>query len=156
MHSTHGTTLQQLQGHQHWYTSINLLCGSMSNVTVWSAICKNLWGQWRQCMYDMPSLILYVACHVLYIYAMFYIFMPSFIYLWHDLYIYVMFYIFMLCFIPVYYLCQFQCMLHHYWFMLHQDCLFLLYCLLSFMLYQHKFTLHVPWSFNIHIQGEYF
>ena len=66
-----------------------------------------------------------VACHVLYIYAIFYIFMPSFIYWWDDLYIYVMFYTFMPCFI--YYLCQFQYMLHHYWFMLHRDCRF--YCI---------------------------
>ena len=44
--------------------------------------------------------------------------MPFFIYLCHDLYIYFMFYIFLPCFI---YLCQFQFMLHHYSFMLHQD-----------------------------------
>ena len=85
-------------------------------VLVWSAVCKNLWGQWRQRMYDVP--FWYVACHVLYIYAMFHIFLPCFIYLCHVLhifmrcfiylchvlYIYVMFYIFMPSFI---YLCQF-------------------------------------------------
>ena len=104
---------------------------------VWSAVCKKLWHQLTQCMYDVPSLICCMPCfiylcHVSYIYAMFYIFMPWFIYLCHDLhifmpcfiylchvlYIYVMFYIFMPCFI---YLCQFQYMLHHYSFMLHQD-----------------------------------
>ena len=43
--------------------------------------------------------------------------MTCFIYLCHVLYIYAMYYIFMPCFI---YLCQFQYMLHHYLFMLHQ------------------------------------
>ena len=52
------------------------------------------------------------------IYAMFYIFMRCFIYLCHDLHIFAMFYIFMPCFI---YVCEFQYMLQHYSFMLHQD-----------------------------------
>ena len=100
----------------------------------------------------MTCQVWYVACHVLYIYAMFHIFMPCFIYLCQDLYIYAkiyifmpwfiyiyaMFYIFMPCFIYLchvlyiyamfyifmqylIYLCQFQRMLHHYSFMLHQD-----------------------------------
>ena len=71
----------------------------------------------------------------IYIYAMFYIFMQCFISLYHDLYIYAIFYIFMPCFI---YLCQFQFMLHHY----SPRFPFLLYSLLSFMLYQHKFMSH--------------
>ena len=68
----------------------------------------------------------YVACHVLYIYALIYIFMQWFIYIYAMfyifmpcfIYIHVMFYIFMPCFI---YLCQFKYTLHHYSFMLHQD-----------------------------------
>ena len=39
---------------------------------VCSAVCKKLWGQWRQCVYDVPSLI---CC------------MPCFIYLCHVLYV---------------------------------------------------------------------
>ena len=51
----------------------------------------------------MTCQVWYVACHVLYIYAMLHIFMPCFIYLCHVLYIYAIFYIFMSCFI---YLCH--------------------------------------------------
>ena len=43
----------------------------------------------------MTCQVWYVACHVLYIYAMFHIFMPCFIYLCHDLYIYAMIYIYL-------------------------------------------------------------
>ena len=44
----------------------------------------------------------YVACHALYIYSMFHIFMPCFIYIWHVLYIYAMIYKFMQWFIYIY------------------------------------------------------
>ena len=93
---------------------------------------------WRA-KFDMLHAMFYIfmpyfiyLCHVLYIYAliyrfmqsftyiyaMFYRFMPCFIYLCHVLYIYVMCYILMPCFI---FLSQFQYMLHHYSFVLHQD-----------------------------------
>ena len=118
---------------------------------LWSAVCKNLWGQRRQCMYDVPSLIccmpcfIYLChdsyiyamiciylCHVLYIYVMFYIFMPWFIYLCHVLYIYAMFYIFMSISIHVASLFIYAAPRFP----------FLLYCVLSFMLYQLKFMLY--------------
>ena len=121
---------------------------------LWSAVCKKLWGQWRQSC--MTCQVWYVACHILYIYAMFHIFMPCFIYLCHDLYffvyMYAMFYIFIPCFIYSCHLYIFMPM--HYIFIsisIHVASLFiyaaprfpfLLHWLLPFMLYQHNFMLH--------------
>ena len=94
----------------------------------------------------MTCQVWYVACHVLYIYAMFHIFMPCFIYWCHDLYIYAMIYIYLCHVLYIYAM--------FYIFMsisIHVASLFiyaaprfpfLLHCLLSFMLYQHKFMLH--------------
>ena len=102
-------------------------------------------------MYDVPSLICCIPCfiylcYVLYIYAMFHILMPCFIYLRLDLYIYAMIYIYLCHVLYIYAM--------FYIFMsisIHVASLFiyaaprfsfLLYCLLSFMLYQRKFMLY--------------
>ena len=94
-------------------------------------------------MYEVPSLICFIyLCHVLYIYAMFHLFMPFFIYIYamfyiylcHVLYICAMFYIYAMFFI----LMSISIYVHYY----APRFGFLLYCLLSFMLYQHIFTFH--------------
>ena len=78
----------------------------------------------------MPCFI-YLS-HVLYIYAMFYIFTRWFTYLCHVLSIYAMFYIFMSISIHVASLFIYAATRFPY----------LLHCLISFMVYQHKFMLH--------------
>ena len=138
---------------------------------IWSAVCKNLWGQWRKCMYDVPSWMCCMPCfiylcHVSYIYAMFCIFMPWYIYLCHDLYIfmpcsiyfchvlyiYAMIYIFMPCFIYLCHVLYIYVNFNTCRITIHLCCTkisifvvlslsFLLYQL-KFMLYQLKFMLY--------------
>ena len=84
---------------------------------LWRVVCKKLCGLCRQCMNDGPRLIFCMPsviylCHVSCIHALFYIFMPYLIYIYAKLNIFMPWFI---------YLCQFQFMLQHYSFMLHQD-----------------------------------